>query len=429
MNFKNYVLFIIFLHLFVFAEAQPEKGKPGSIDSYKAQEYYNVLAENNTIMEGPYELWYKGIKLVSGNFSNNEKVGLWKFNNLKLPYKDIKGNIIDSLSQELYYQGSYKNDKKNGAWKYYLNKKPLCNIYFKDNLRDSTWKSFYQNSQLRFLINYKNGLLNGLYEHFASNGKKIVSKEYSNDSLNGNYIMYNADGEIKIHIEYKMGRPFNVLDLKNKLNGRLDPGTLKDGSGTLKHYDKDDKLYLLETYKNGKKHGLSEKYYTSSGKICEKGTFTNDIKNNDWEYLKSDGTKEKTIIIKDEKNITDSVKKPQTADFVTTYAESLPIPQGGNDEFQSYLESNINDFIFDNSFINGNTTNKFNLPPSKKRSAIEFVISATGKAYHLKFGEGFKKNVQENIKLAFRGMPPWIPAFDGGFPVEYYYSMPVIIEE
>jgi antitoxin component YwqK of YwqJK toxin-antitoxin module len=423
MNKKFFFTLAIFTFLFIPIYAQPEKGKPGSIESYKVQEYYNVLANNSAIMEGPYELWYRGVKLVMGNFSNNEKEGLWKFNNLKIPTKDPNGKIIDSLSREIYYQGYYKNDKKNGAWKYYLNQKPLCTIFFKDNLRDSTWKSFYTNGKLRCLNTYKSGLQNGLFEYYSESGTKFTSKNYVNDVLDGKYILYNQNGEEKVDIEYKMGIPFNVIVLKDNLNNVLEPGTLKDGNGTLKYYDKDGKLSKFETYKNGTKDGLTEEYNTSNGKVILRGTFTNGKKNNDWEYFKSDGTKEKTIILKSDQTDTETTKKVNDVDFVTTFAEQRPQPQGGDDELQSFFDSNHNPFKFDNS-LDYYTPSESKIHGTKSMN-IRFAVSAAGKIYHLEFDSGLDKDTQDNIQKAFRAMPPWVPGFNEGFPVEYYYFMPI----
>ena len=376
-------------------------------------------------MEGPYELWYKGLKLVSGNFSNNEKDGLWKFNNLKVPMKDSKNKIIDSLSREIYYQGYYKNDKKNGAWKYYLNQKPLCTIFFKDNLRDSIWKSFYTNGKLHCLDNYKNGLQNGLYEFYSENGIKLISKNYINDVLNGKYILYNKEGEEKIDIEYKMGIPFNVLVLKDNFNTVLDPGTLKDGNGTLKYYDKDGKLFKQETYKDGTKNGLTEEYHTSNGKISSRGTFTDGKKNGDWEYFKLDGSKEKTIVLPSKQTESDTTKKVNDADFVTMYAENRPQPQGGDDELQSFFDSNNSSFKFVDNFDYYTPSNP--VIHNTKSILIHFAVSATGKVYHLEFDNGLDKDSQDNIQKTFRAMPPWVPAFNEGFPVEYYYLMPITV--
>jgi antitoxin component YwqK of YwqJK toxin-antitoxin module len=403
---------------------QPEKGKPGSKESYKVQEYYNVQAENQSIKEGPYELWYKGVKLVRGNFSNDEKDGLWKFTNLLLPEKDVKGKVVDSLSKEFFYQGYYKQNKKNGSWKYYVNQKPLCTIYYKDNLRDSTWKSFYSNGKLRYLINYNKGLKNGLYEYYLSNGIKLVSNEYSNDLLNGHYTRYNNDGKIQINIEYKAGIPYTVIALNDNLNHPLDPGTLKDGTGALKYYDKDNRLERLETYKNGVKDGLTEIYYPSNGNIHSKGTFSNGKMNDDWIYLKQDGSKEKTIVINNPIAKDDTLKKVNDADFVTMFAEYRPQPQGGDDELQSYFESNL---PYKFNFFDGTPQQKYNLPTSKNVAYVNYAVSATGNIYHLEFGEGFSKEQKEDLKGAFRAMPPWVPAFNDGFPVEFLYKMVITI--
>ena len=420
---KSQITYLIFVFVQISLIAQPEKGKPGSIESYKVQENYNVLAKDNSIIEGPYELWYKGIKLVNGNFSNNEKVGLWKFSNLKLTTKNEKGEVIDSLSREIYYQGTYKNDKKNGQWKYFLNQKPLCTIYYKDNLRDSIWKSFYPNGKPRYIINYKNGLKNGLYESYLANGTKIISNEYFDDLLNGHYTLYSNDGEIKINIEYKKGIPYTVFDLKDNFGLPLDGGNLKDGTGTIKYYDKNNHLTKLETYKDGIKDGIEEKYYTK-GSISEKGTYTKGKKNNDWVYLKTDGTPEKLLIMNDKEESTNTSQTENDVDFAAFSAEYPPQPQGGTHELQTLL-----DVYLPAKFKNSSTDFSYGQQKSQyqyqqtKIAAAQFGVSATGKVYQFELKSSLPADDKNLIKKGFLSMPPWVPAFNLGFPVEFVYRL------
>jgi hypothetical protein len=248
-----------------------------------------------------------------------------------------------------------------------------------------------------------------------------MSKEYINDTLNGKYITYNLKKEILINMIYKMGIPYNILELRDDSAKSLDPGTLKDGNGTLNYYDKDYKLSKVETYKDAALNGLTVNYHTN-GKISSQGIYTNGIKNNDWQYWRTDGTKEKTIHYNElpVNHTKDTIKKTPDADFVVGFAENQPQPQGGVDELQKYVESNITYFRFNGSFDVAPTNP---VTYSHQNLFMRFVVSATGKIYHIEFDKGFDQNTQENIKKSFRSMPPWVPGFTDGFPVEFYYSM------
>lgn len=420
-------LFLLFFLInFSRLVAQPLDGKSGSRGSYKTQEYCNVLAENKDIKEGAYELWYNGIRIVSGNFSNNEKEGFWKFNNIKSEIKSNKGNIIDSLSDEIYYQGNYDKGKKNGVWKYYLNKKPLCVIYYKNDSKDSLWKSFYKNGNKHSLVNFKDGYKNGMDERFDEMGNKSFSALYRNDTLAGSYIIYNSNGQIRLNIEYKNGAPFTVFAL-NDLNGHpLDPGTIKNGNGSFKTYGAEDVLYMEESYINGLKDGTSVTYFTKSGKINIQGEYKKGKKIGNWDFYNTKGDKFKTISYKENAtNSDESVNISETGmSEISFFAERLPEPQGGINNLQPYFESNINYFKIENYVKNMDFYKPTTSGSNIKEAKLSFVISSVGKIYEIKINRKLEKDIENDIIQALKSMPPWVPGFIDGFPVDFFqYSL------
>lgn len=144
-EYRNYKLLntlLLLVTLSIPLSAQPPKeGFAGSKTSSRILDRYEVLNKTSDIKNGHSEKWYRGIKIVSCEYLNGKKNGLWK---------------SQSVDGRVFFQGNYSDDKKNGAWKYYLNQKRLCIIYFKDDKKDSTWQSFYPNGNIQCIKTYAN---------------------------------------------------------------------------------------------------------------------------------------------------------------------------------------------------------------------------------------------------------------------------------
>ncbi|MCW3104432.1 MAG: hypothetical protein JWO09_2872 [Bacteroidetes bacterium] len=427
---------------------QPAAGQPGSAGSYRVYESYNVLADNDKIKEGPYELWYKGLKIVSGRFSNNEKTGLWKFNNLPITYKN-SDNI--TVTEEIYYQGSYSGNKKNGVWKYYLNKKPMCIICYKNDLKDSLWKSFYEDGKVRCIVNYKNGLKDSVFKYFHPNGtvsvevnykngyKEGLHKKYDKDGklllsaayvkglMDGDFITYDTSGNVVKQVEYKNGNPYNVK-IMNDANGKpLDYGTLLNGSGTYKVY-KENKLSTEDTYENGKLNGLSKTFSPVTGKVIERGSYKDGIRMEDWVYYNSKKEAFEPVRLTNYLGTEAQDSVSPEKDDISYFAEFPAQPQGGVGELQPYFAANmafmsINDLSYEDYY-----------QPAKYSSGkvvesnLRFVVNAVGKLQYLEFGTKTGKEAEEKVLKAMRAMPPWVPGFSNGFPIDNICMLPVKIK-
>jgi antitoxin component YwqK of YwqJK toxin-antitoxin module len=425
-------------------EAQRGKTEPGGENSYKIYELYNVLATDEKVKEGSYELWYKGIKIVSGQYSNNAKIGLWKFNNLPVKYNHGATGKIE-VQEEIYYQGYYSGNKKNGAWRYYKNKKPLCIIYYKDDVKDSLWKSFYESGNLRCVIYFKNGLKDstssiyysngklqwsstfkngkkvGLQQHFGLNGKLLLSAVYSDGELDGDLIEYDTTGMILSHFVYRKGDLQNVLVLNAKDGTPLDPGNFKNGSGILKSYRKDN-LLKEETYVDGKLNGPAKSFF-SNGNIDEMGSYENGKRIGEWKAYNLKTKKLEALSYPDIETSSDTVLSPER-DELSYYAEIMPQPQGGYDELQSYLESNVSYFELGN-LTKKNYYSVYMPKPKVLESYVKLVVNSVGKIQSLQMGKMSDNRMLDQMQTAFRSMPPWVPGFNNGFPQDVYVLIPI----
>ena len=226
---------LLFLTATLMLKAQPKEGEPGSKGSYKAQGFYTTLSDNENGANKHYELWYEGVEIMSGQYSQDKKEGLWR---------------QTSLTGDVFFQGNYIQNKKNGAWKYFYNQKPQCVLYYKDGKRDSLQQSFYENGKIQSIENYSSGLKNGSFKLFYDNGNLSSEMVYRNDTIIGNHITYDKVNIIKTNIEYRNGTPYNIIVMNDSLGHPIDFGNFKNGTGLLKTYF-DGKKVSEVNYENG----------------------------------------------------------------------------------------------------------------------------------------------------------------------------------
>jgi|GEM_PF-2264565 len=415
---KTYFLFI-FILLSVSSSCQETKPQPGEKGNFLYRESFNVLDTNRDIKHGPYVIWYQGEKIVSGNYLNGKKDGLWK-------YQNIDGDV--------FFQGTYSNDKKNGSWKYFKKQKPLCVIWFKNDMKDSLWQSFYENGKIQCEEAFSNDKRNGICRMYYENGNIALSSMYRNDSLIDTKKTFYADGTVRSVISYRNGNPYNVQEMNDSLGHPLNPGTLKDGNGIIKYYTNSGKLSaeaemknslmdgvakryyengiceVLEMYVNNFKAGPYKRYNEKSG-LVESGRYENGRKTGTWNWY-MDGKLYST----QDYSPGDSVNQERSTvgyDLLITMSEIMPKAQGGENGMMKFIQSVIN-------------------YPSPARDAaisgtvyVTFAIDNTGSIKGVRILRGRDPDLDGEALHVIKQMPPWTPGFQDGFPVEVQFNLPI----
>lgn len=182
-----------------------------------------------------------------GNYSNGERIGKWLYFTIedetfkKIPQKEV--DYIDGLEDKVKYfipNGNIAmtihydwNNFEQAVKIYYLNGKIYGNELYIKNLKIGTQTYFYPDGTIMEKITYDKGNRDGIQQFYHKNGQLWTERIFKNDLLlnvKGNYT--------------ENGKP-------------RDKGTIKDGNGTVKHYNDMGKIYQIITYKKGKK--ISEK--------------------------------------------------------------------------------------------------------------------------------------------------------------------------
>ena len=248
------------------------------------------------IKEGFYTLSYKNKVLIKGEFSLNQRDGLWQF---------------FGMNDTLQLKGNYRADKKDGMWKsfyhdgklscqeYYLNgsKEDLCIGYFpdgmasfiksyKNNRVDSVEMYFYEDGKVWFTKNYKDGKLNGLTKKFYENGNIAEFEMLKDGKRDGDYRQYYDNGILWEYTIYKNGGIWNIINCNSPENkpGKCIPvkDGIKDGTGVARLFDIKGRLRSEEKYEKGLKDGYA-KYY-KDGLMTSEGNYRDDKKEGLWKY-------------------------------------------------------------------------------------------------------------------------------------------------
>ena len=386
----------------------PKDGTAGGKNNSVILERYNVASKTSNVKSGPSEKWYHGVKIISCEYLDGKKNGLWK---------------SQSVDGKIFYQGNYSNDIKNGAWKYYLNQKRLCITYFKNGKKDSTWQSFYPNGNIQCIKTYSNDVQVGPMKLYFENGNLKNEMIYVDDYIEGKFTSYYQNGVLQSEIEYKYNNPYNVLKMNDSLGNSIDSGTLKNGTGTFIEYSSKGPKKSLATYKDGYTDGVilsffengktySETFYIKGKKD---GTSTHFLSNGEIYYsiMYMEGSVIKSNYI-DNKNYS-LIKKDDAEITVLNDKESEILPEflGGEKEMKNYILASIEYPMIAVSHNQQGTV------------YTNFLVNEDGTLSDIHISEGVSEELDTEAVRVMKQMPPWVPGFEFGLPTSVRYNYPI----
>ncbi len=156
-------------------------------------------------------------------------------------------------------KGSYKNDQLDGESVYYNDEGEVdSSANFKKGKLDGEVVSYLRGQVVCKMI-VKNGKKNGAFINYQD-GKMTLQQTYKNDKLNGKSVIY----------EPTSGLPMRVMNYADDvLHGEL-----------VDYFAESKQVQERTSYKNGKKHGDSERFY-ETGKPMDIRKFKNGVQTGD----------------------------------------------------------------------------------------------------------------------------------------------------
>ncbi|WP_186279843.1 toxin-antitoxin system YwqK family antitoxin [Fluviicola chungangensis] len=235
--------------------------RQGNWKDYEVSEDFMYLTENDI----PIRLVGLYLLYGEGKFVDSLREGPWKFYVLE----------DKTFRKILQKEVTYTKGKKTGAYTYFFpngkvsmtgsfdeNKMTEVKVYYEDGkLFRSTFvlagkrtgksTNFYPDGKPMLECTYMNDTLNGSFHSYYPNEKDEEVSFFKMGQPDGTYKYYHENGQLWIEKEYSNGLLLNVKCNYDESGKLRDPGTLKDGNGTIYYYTRTGYVYNVQTYKNG----------------------------------------------------------------------------------------------------------------------------------------------------------------------------------
>jgi antitoxin component YwqK of YwqJK toxin-antitoxin module len=211
------------------------------VDSLNPAKTYPIYEQTfqNDQLNGVWKTYnLQGTLVAVQTFENNIQKGLsttyWIDGKRIIDEKEIlagEGNYIQRIYNKqglLTETVTVENKKPNGLrTTYFPNGKPQRQVTLVDGIPNGPAKTFYESGVVAEEVNLEQGEFNGIRRYFYPNGKLWIEELY------------------------KKGKHWTVIANYDATGKKRNPGTLKDGNGTLILYNEDGTVRETVTYSNG----------------------------------------------------------------------------------------------------------------------------------------------------------------------------------
>lgn len=242
------------------------KNTDGNIRTYveTGVEIWDLDDDNRTYVRGSQPV----LLCIEGQKRKGVREGVFSF------------YLIDSLDHSKKYkiwEEEYVHDKLNGQWKTYTLKGTLAKFdTFKgDSLNGisrtywidgkKVWdereyfngsskylqRVFYDNGKVKEEVPFVDGKITGLGKRYYEDGTIKEEAVFKDAKFDGTRKYYYPNGQVWIEEIYKEGKHWTVVANYTEKGEKRNPGTLKNGNGTLILYNEDGTVRETTSYKNG----------------------------------------------------------------------------------------------------------------------------------------------------------------------------------
>ena len=247
-----------------FVRVVPEKN--GLLRTYLliSPEIWDLDDEQSTYVKGGQQ----ALVCLEGQRKNGRREGIYT------------AYLLDSADHKKRYkiwEQTYAGDKLNGQWKTYTLKGGLVRFQtYKNDSLDGPARDYwidgksiieeriYFNGKNKYVhrdfsrdgkvleeTTFENGIPNGPAKKFYPNGILMDEVILVNGIPDGPRKYYYPSGKLWVESEMKNGKPWTVFANYTEAGQKRDPGTLKDGNGSMIFYNNNGGIRETVTYKNG----------------------------------------------------------------------------------------------------------------------------------------------------------------------------------
>lgn len=251
---KNSFLIVAGLLLFSPCYGQLKKVKRKIAGGLIRTEYF---VDKEKKKEGAYVEYFDKVKITEGWYSNDERVGEWRF-------YDYEGLIT--------FGGAYVEGKQDGVWIYKNEGRTMSKIYYDCGEVDSVM-GYYDDGVLAYELRYEGNAVEntGLAKSYWPNGKLKERLPIRNNKLEGVYELYFENGQLHRTTEYKAGGRYSVLETFYPDGRPCEGGSLQDGNGfcLIYYLPEENTSTLLKHYMYNYKDGVKveERCFSKDGTL------------------------------------------------------------------------------------------------------------------------------------------------------------------
>lgn len=204
---------------------------------------------------------------AEGEFLRDLRVGPWKFYVItdksfkRILQKEIFFVFGEPKGVYTYYfpngkvsqTGSFDEESVTELKVYYDNGSLFRIHQVREEKFNGKALTYHANGKVSVDCFYVNDSLDGLYQTYYPNGSREQVSHFKNGAPDGTYQYYHANGQLWIEKEYDNGLLLNIRCNYDESGKSRDFGTLKNGNGTVKYYNRSGEVYSIQTYKDGVK--------------------------------------------------------------------------------------------------------------------------------------------------------------------------------
>jgi antitoxin component YwqK of YwqJK toxin-antitoxin module len=253
-----------------------------NLDTSDYKSYPNKKGNEQIFLKIRPEIWDTDDKNTTHVKFGEEAIVL-----IEGPYLEGKKNgvfvayLIDCNDRNLRYkiwEQTYLNDKLNGEWRTYNLRGTIIQIkrFENDSLNGISrdyWidgksimsekeyfngsnnyikRKYYLNGKISEEMTFSMGQANGVTKRYYENGSLMEKAMFKDGHYEGLREYYYPSGLLWLSNVYKEGKPWEIIANYDTKGQKREPGTLKNGSGTIIYYNDDDSIREVQTYADGR---------------------------------------------------------------------------------------------------------------------------------------------------------------------------------
>ncbi len=217
--------------------------------------------------------------------------------NVQEEFYVLKKNIqVRDSSYKSYYQnkqlksaGTYKKNKADGSWEFFYengNRKMAGSMVAGE--KEGVWKYYFENGNISMEGISIASKKEGTWRYYFENGKIRSEGDFLNDKRNGSWSYYYEDGLLKAMATYVNDKgSYMELYPSSKIKAS---GTIEDGKsiGVWTYYHEDGSILASGEEIDGRKIGKWIFYYPN-GQIASEGEYKNGKSVGIWKYYHENG--------------------------------------------------------------------------------------------------------------------------------------------